>query len=63
MRDLTDAVLWRDTRADAYHEADKLRPAARRMGYDVVVRGSQRRYGNRVYTDPPYGVFLEPLGA
>jgi hypothetical protein len=33
------------------------------MGYDVVVRGSQRRYGNRVYTDPPYGVFLEPLGA
>lgn len=58
---MQDALIWRDTRPDAEAEADKLRPAARRMGYDVVVRGSRRRYGNHVYTDPPYGVFLEPL--
>jgi TolB-like protein len=61
MRDLSDAVLWRDTKPEAEDEADKLRAAARRLGYQVVVRGSQRRYGTRVYTDPPYGVFLEPL--
>ncbi len=58
---MQDALLWRDTKAEADLEADKLRPAARRKGYDVVVRGRQRWYGSHVYTDPPYGVFLEPL--
>jgi hypothetical protein len=63
---MQDALIRRDTRPAAQVEADKLKadklkPAARRMGYDVVVRGSRRRYGNRYYTDPPYGVFLEPL--
>ncbi|MDX3260778.1 hypothetical protein PV336_16275 [Streptomyces sp. MI02-2A] len=60
---MSDALLWRDTKSEADREADKLRPAARRRGFDVVVRGSRRRYGNRVYTDPPYGVFLEPINS
>uniref|UniRef100_A0AAU3I6E8 Resolvase/invertase-type recombinase catalytic domain-containing protein n=1 Tax=Streptomyces sp. NBC_01393 TaxID=2903851 RepID=A0AAU3I6E8_9ACTN len=60
MRNLTDAMLWRDTRPEADKEAEKLTPAAHRMGYQVVVRPTRRRHGNRVYSEPPYGLFLEP---
>jgi hypothetical protein len=63
MRDLTDAMLWRDTRPEANDEAAKLTPAARRMGYQIAVRPTLRRYGTRVYSEPPYGLFLEPLGS
>jgi hypothetical protein len=61
MRNLSEAMLWRDTRPDADTEAKKLTPAARRMGYQVVVRPTKRRYGTRVYSEPPFGLFLEPL--
>jgi hypothetical protein len=60
MADTTDALLWRGTRPDAQLEADKLKPSARRMGYNVVVRGTLRRHGNYTYEERPYGVFLEP---
>lgn len=60
MRDLTDALLWRGTMAEAQFEADKLEPTARRMGYKTVVRGTERRYGDYIYEQRPYGVFLEP---
>lgn len=53
-------MLWRGTRPAAQTEADKLTPAARRMGYDVVVHGTLRRYGTYTYEERPYGVFLEP---
>lgn len=53
-------MLWRGTRPEVEVEADKLTPAARRMGYDVVVRGTLRRYGTHTYEERPYGVFLEP---
>jgi hypothetical protein len=60
MGDNNDALLWRGTRSDAQLEADKLKPSARRRGYDVVVRGTLRRHGNYTYEERPYGVFLEP---
>ncbi|MFE9525156.1 hypothetical protein [Streptomyces sp. NPDC006631] len=60
MRSLRDAMLWRGTRPAAQTEADKLAPAAHRMGYDVVVHGTIRRYGTYTYEERPYGVFLEP---
>jgi soluble lytic murein transglycosylase-like protein len=58
MRNLTDALMWRGTRAAALTEAKKLTASARRMGYDIVVRGTMRRYGNTTYEERPYGVFL-----
>jgi hypothetical protein len=61
MRDLADALLWRPTRPEAQLEADKLTAAARRMGYQVVVRPTRRRYGKQVLSEPPFGLFLEPL--
>lgn len=61
MRNLRDALLWRGTKPDAESEADKLRAAARRMGYDVVVRPTLRRYGKQVYREAPYGILLTPL--
>lgn len=60
MRDLSEPILWRGTRKAAEHEADKHRPAARRMGYDVIVRGMLRRHGKQVYEERPYGIFLTP---
>jgi hypothetical protein len=60
MRNLRDALLCRGTRAAALDEAKKLTAAARRMGYDVVVHGTLRKYGNATYEERPYGVFLEP---
>jgi hypothetical protein len=60
MRNLRDALLWRGTRSDALDEARKLTASARRMGYDVVVRGTLRRYGQATYEERPYGVFLDP---
>jgi hypothetical protein len=58
MRNLRDALMWRGTRAAALDEAKKLTAHARRMGYDVVVRGTLRRYGTSTYEERPYGVFL-----
>jgi hypothetical protein len=52
--------MWRGTRAAALDEAKKLTITARRMGYDAVVHGTLRRYGNATYEERPYGVFLEP---
>lgn len=61
MRNLADPLIRRSTRAEAEAEAEKLKAAARRMGYGLEVHGQRRRYGNRWYTDPPYGVYLVPL--
>jgi hypothetical protein len=63
MRNLTDALMYRGTRPAADREATKLKAAAHRMGYEVVVRPTQRRYGTRVYSEPPFGLFLEPRRA
>jgi hypothetical protein len=60
MRNLRDALMWRGTRAAALDEARKLTTTARRMGYNAVVHGTLRRYGNATYEERPYGVFLEP---
>jgi hypothetical protein len=61
MRYPTDALMWRGTRKAASDEAKKLKAAARRRGYDVVVRSTVRRLGpDYSFNGPPYGVFLEP---
>jgi hypothetical protein len=61
MRNLRDALMWRGTRAAALDEARKLKAAARRKGYDVVVRSTVRRVTPTYsFNGPPYGVFLEP---
>jgi hypothetical protein len=60
MRTLHDALMWRGTREAALDEAKKLTASARRMGYNIVVRGTRRRYGNATYEERPYGVFLDP---
>jgi hypothetical protein len=60
MRNLSDALLWRGTKADAVRESRKYVATARRLGYDVVVHGTLRRYGTSIYEERPYGVFLQP---
>lgn len=61
MRDLSDPVLRRGSRADAEREAKRLQPVARRMGYRVVVLPTRRRYGRYVYQQAPYCLFLVAL--